>query len=593
MASRKTAKPPPAGNENGDQKHEFMVTNSDGQKFEESEFPDDHRRLAPEGEAYWRSKLGEMLRNQFYPGTDLPFDLVALPEHYHLRARSRSTNVARQDFFLYGYPRSEGEVREAAKGGKKPILKCYRSPADFFPHLLWLLIGTNDRKQCSCDLCRAAYLPQETAQKPGIPNPIESKLSSTSPSAAHTGSPPLSAITNKTAAKKAGPTAMSTAKPKSTSSPTTRKVTPVPPPEVPNRAQPSPVASSLIAPAPVPTTNVLQPQNDESVLFKVGEVVWYKNNNTWRIGIILKVVPADPTTSSFPKNLIGPLAHPYLPTSNVVKLDPDMRPFLAFSVPSVNPTLQYLCDQPMESIDWQTVQAQLAGEDQHKREVLGLEASKIAASRVDHSYSLFNPASNLQDTAVRQNFGGVFLGAEKVGIYEAVRVRLEPQEENPTWNKQLPVVMALKEIFIERSEDGERLFFRGDIWRLEETASPDHLPNQDQLPLAMRREKAFRDEVKRSYGTHSNWVLVSNNAQKGEASIRGRFYESQKLGPILHDAWDKMLQAGHIPDIQASLNNRFDSRGPYIGRRKSRAATVLGAVPPNFILPVGPGVIEI
>ncbi|KAI1081823.1 hypothetical protein F5B20DRAFT_579148 [Whalleya microplaca] len=593
MASRKTARATSVGNENDQQKREFMVTNTDGQKFDESDFPDDLKRVGLEAEAYWRSRLGEMLRNQFYPGTDLSFDLVALPEHYHLRVGARSNNTTRQDVYLYGYPKSAGEAKEAAKGGKKPAPRCFRTPADFFPHLLWLLTGTNDKKQCSCNLCRAAYLPPESAQRLGTATLAENVPPSAGPSAAHTSSPPASAIISRTVAKKVGPTAASATKTKSTSSPTIRKVTPVPPPEVPNRAQPSPVASTLIAPAPVPATSTLPPQNDETVLFKVGEVVWYKNSNTWRIGIVLKVVAADPATSTPPKNLINPLAHPYLPTSNVVKPDPDMRPFLAFSVPAVNPTLQHLGDQPMESIDWQNVQAQLAGEDQHKREVLGLEASKIAASRIDHSYSLFNPASNLQDASGRQNFGGVFLGAEKVGIYEAVRIRLEPQEENPSWNKQLPIVMALKEIFIETSSDGERLFFQGDIWRLEETASPNHVPNQDQLPLAMRREKAFRDEVKRSHGTHFDWVLVSSNVKRGEASIRGRFYESKKLGPILHDAWDKMLQAGHIPGIQASLNNRFDSRGPYIGRKKSRAVTVLGAVGPNFILPVGPGVVEV
>ena len=46
----------------------------------------------------------------------------------------------RQDAYLYGHPQ-----------GRK---KKYRSPADFFPHLLWL--GTDregDNRNCSCKIC--------------------------------------------------------------------------------------------------------------------------------------------------------------------------------------------------------------------------------------------------------------------------------------------------------------------------------------------------------------------------------------------------------------------------------------------------------
>jgi len=46
----------------------------------------------------------------------------------------------RQDAYLYGHPQ-----------GRK---KRFRSPADFFPHMLWLCTDEeNDSRNCSCKIC--------------------------------------------------------------------------------------------------------------------------------------------------------------------------------------------------------------------------------------------------------------------------------------------------------------------------------------------------------------------------------------------------------------------------------------------------------
>jgi hypothetical protein len=46
----------------------------------------------------------------------------------------------RQDAYLYGHPQ-----------GRK---KRFRSPADFFPHLLWLAVDQEaDNMNCSCKIC--------------------------------------------------------------------------------------------------------------------------------------------------------------------------------------------------------------------------------------------------------------------------------------------------------------------------------------------------------------------------------------------------------------------------------------------------------
>ncbi|KAI0380821.1 hypothetical protein F5Y04DRAFT_281491 [Hypomontagnella monticulosa] len=110
--------------------------------------------------------------------------------------------------------------------------------------------------------------------------------------------------------------------------------------------------------------------------------------------------------------------------------------------------------------------------------------------------------------------------------------------------------------------------------------------------MQMRREKAFRDRVKQAQGSYFEWVPDQINATKPERSIRGRFYESEKLGPMPNPQWGEYVQSGHILPIQRSLNNRFDSRGSYVGRKNSRLDAVAGAVPPGTVLNLGPHVVE-
>lgn len=90
-----------------------------------------------------------------------------------------------------------------------------------------------------------------------------------------------------------------------------------------------------------PTTHLAQPeptlsqsQQDESIIFRVGEAVWYKNNNAWRLGIVLKTVAADIATGTPSKSLVKPLAHAFIQVDTVLKTEVDMRPFLTFSVPA-------------------------------------------------------------------------------------------------------------------------------------------------------------------------------------------------------------------------------------------------------------------
>lgn len=242
----------------------------------------------------------------------------------------------------------------------------------------------------------------------------------------------------------------------------------------------------------------------------------------------------------------------------------------------------------MSEINWQFLQTQYARDDRHK-ELVGLEASKKAVMEIDKTFSTFNPFPSAPEHGGREFVGGVFLGAERISINEALRVRLNPNEMNPAWVKGLPIVMVPRSIFV--VPDG--LHFFGEVFRLEETSIQQPEP-QLRLPESLVRERAFRNRVKGpAAGTRYDWVLVQQNQDKVERTIRGRFYETEKIMPILQlPQFNEELSRGIVPDTQACLNNRLDSMDDYIGRRRNRLEALSTSVPEGFFLNFGPGIIE-
>jgi hypothetical protein len=98
-----------------------------------------------------------LIANTYAPYQDRNYILKELPEGYilweHVKykveklaegKREKGKHAAgiyeRQDAYLYGHPE-----------GRR---KRYRSPADFFPHLLWLAVDKEgDSRNCSCKMC--------------------------------------------------------------------------------------------------------------------------------------------------------------------------------------------------------------------------------------------------------------------------------------------------------------------------------------------------------------------------------------------------------------------------------------------------------
>lgn len=479
------------------------------------------------------------------------------PENYHLRRKYRNkegskTGRTSADYYLYGWPNPEGQP------------KAFRSANEAFQHLVWLYNWENGikREHCGCRLCSDA--------------------------AARNKQPDQSA-----AGKRAHPTpgfAPATGMPSQ------------PPPQLqapPARAQPQ-------APPPVSQQPVPSPRE----LFRVGEVIWYQLGNAWRLGLILAfAAAAEAQTGASSRWTIRPLAHRFMEEAyDVEKSEKELRPYLAFSVPSLNPALFPRLDgKTMGQIDWNATQQEVAGGDRQKMMSLGLEASKVAATTVDHGYSTFNQVNNSLPSLPKRELGtsvdsvyspfgargqgfdgerfrGVFLGCERIELYDAVRVSAPDEEQ------ELGLVLQIRGITIVGEGD---LRFEGDLYCLKQPSSPEEGSARPTymipLPSAMEEEAACWNEVKGHPAVPYRWVY-RKSISAAEGAIRGRFYPTFRLRSLIsREMLDKDIRNGTIEGASAYLNNRRSSRGIYVGRQRNRWEAIREALPKGtYTLSPGP-----
>ncbi|KAI2624826.1 hypothetical protein GGS21DRAFT_493834 [Xylaria nigripes] len=517
----------------------------------------------------WQNKLGQALAAELIPGATGLFYLQEFPTHYHLRwyqAKEETKNQAKH-YYLFGYP-EESSTSKARK--------YYRSPNHFLPHLIWLISQSKDKGDCACEFCSGSkpITSKTTKMKIGSSSQQESWPAATTTNLAPTASAGNATtnivvdISNIPAPKITSLAPIAKTKPPSHHSTMPQQPT-LPDIQKPMLYQPQ-------SPKTSPDVSLrAYTVHDHDSLFRAGEIVWYKYRNSWRLGMIL-ISRASLT--------IFPFSHPLYPTREIIKEEADIRPFLAFSIPQINSALQEFKGRAISQIDWKSLQERFDTlTDPNRQEGLAIEATKLAASRVDQCYSTFNP---IQSEQIYSVYGGVFLGAEKICIGEAVRIHLSREQRDQTLEKGMPVVMVIKRVIIMGREEGANLMFEGDLWKLQHVnlAQQQQAPNHSQLPTAMLGEKQFRDGFLKSRGWCVEWFLMSQGMSVNESAIRGRFYETQRLTPILNPSkFQEMLRQQNVDDIQTLLNNRADSGGPRVGRVRNRAQAVIGAVP-NSVL---------
>ncbi|KAI1180691.1 hypothetical protein F4777DRAFT_258762 [Nemania sp. FL0916] len=518
----------------------------------------------------WQNKLGQALAAELLPDMTQLYYLPEFPAHYHLRVYQAKEDTKRSQakhYYLFGYPEEPG--------GSK-ARKYYRSPNHFLPHLLWLVGDSEDRGDCACEFCSGSKpITSKAAKAKALPSSGQTTV------AAATSAPPSAPIHSSSAT---APTQKNTAASQSDKQRPTNQPSAGIQQHTPHEPQ---IAAPHQAPAPDPGPSAPQPPypvaHDVSVLFRAGEVVWFKNNNSWRVGMIL---------ASGAALTIAPFGHPLYQTQEVIKQETDIRPFLAFSIPQINAGLHEFKGQALAQMDWQVLQEKFgAHTDASRREGLAIEATKLAATRVDQCFSTFNP---LQGTVLNYDvFGGIFLGAEKICIGEAVRILFKREQQDSAPEKGMPIVMVIEMIYVGRQKGN--LMLKGSMWKLKYSslAQQPETSSQVQLPATMIGEKKFRDGILLNRGWRVEWVLLKPNVSVDEAAIRGRFYETGRLTPILNPAqFETMLQQQVVEDIQTLLNNRGDSNGPRVGRVSNRAQAVAGAVPVGVPASLGPDVLE-
>ncbi|OAA68957.1 Transcription-silencing protein Clr2 [Cordyceps fumosorosea ARSEF 2679] len=316
------------------------------------------------------------------------------------------------------------------------------------------------------------------------------------------------------------------------------------------------------------------------ILFRVGEQVWFQNGNTWRLGIIASQNLQQPGVHE-----LLPLGSAMIPQQSVAKKDKDMRPFQAFSVPPV--AIKDLNDKIFDEVLWADKFREF-GADPSKRDLLLLDASKMAASKVDWSNSLWSATS--EDVQAKTiTYYGCFLGAERMEVGDCLRVRNLPVELSIV-SEDL-VVMGLRVIYTSGDLPGA-VFFRGTLYqRADPGADPSTLVSVEQLPVALRDESRWRSQAQP--GAFYGWVVVGEGVRLKEKSIRGRFYPTHRVMPILNPAaFEAAVARRQIEDQHPYLNSRMDGAGRYIGRKLNRLETLGSSVPVGVRLNLEPFVRE-
>lgn len=327
--------------------------------------------------------------------------LITFPENYRLYEHVKKTEKdgktevktkthaaggnERQDAYLYGHPE-----------GRR---KRYRSPADFFPHLLWLCTDeTGDHDNCGCKICS--------------PDDLDEPVSTAKTKAKQ--DPGFLVQTPTEAARQTSGQAMQAVKQEPL------------PPTLNQRQPPSPQA---LVPSTLPQPKSADQHYDMQYnvfMYRPGELVWFSRGQAWGLASILRRWL---TPSGRYNYIVQPLSHPYGHPPPVTKTsNNELRPWLAWSVPRY--TYDGLNNMPdpfkYESADWQGMKHGRYGPGD-----LEVDGSILAAKSVDSSYTPLIPKQTVEvaDGITETHYEAVFLGAEKIWLGDPIRLGPGPNTD--------------------------------------------------------------------------------------------------------------------------------------------------------------------
>ncbi|KAF6229240.1 hypothetical protein HO133_007356 [Letharia lupina] len=543
----------------------------------------------------WKRILGGMLHREQKGPTDQIWILVDFPENYRLykrfkdkkESKSRTKDLSKpakadgkdgnrsEDFYLYGYP----------LGHKKR----FKSAVDFFPHLLWLAQGTsNQRTDCECKQCSPEWV-QNVSILPGksgfVPKTEPAALQKDNPAVLRDNMIPKPQVVIKQRSMSQESNKVSKAVPKiqpptpkvqpsATKSPAPAPAAKVVPPaakmaSVPSKAASQPVNTpaartpapvpTLVAPTPLPPAKSLEQDQDaqySKYIYRSGELTWFNRGSAWGLSVIVKRdLFKDQRGQDRPRYLVQPLSHPYVhPTTKIISSEDDLRPWLAWSAPG--PTHQTLATSGWDyrTVDWKGVIDGHYGVGDAE-----VDGSIYAAKWIDDSFTLIDPLSNNTTTTGERSYNGIYFGGEKLWVGEPVRLRVGHGHD----------VMIIHQI-IEKlkqnstSSASASVYLIGDIYRYSTIPyavgqEPAENPN---LPMRLRQDLKYRNRVSiASKRTISYWQIIQAAHRLEITEIKGRWYESSVLLPILHGAaaFQQDVQRGEITDVGTWINGRGDA----------------------------------
>ncbi|KAK5130245.1 hypothetical protein LTR08_002291 [Meristemomyces frigidus] len=525
----------------------------------------------------WRRKLGGMLAREMgwkdksgqgmyvvgpkleIHGADMMLDsgymLAAFPENYRLYEHVKKTVTDgktevkskrhagggndRQDAYLYGHPE-----------GRK---KRFRSPADFFPHLLWLANDeSGDPDNCGCKLDSPEEL---EASFPGAnvkPQRSSKPAADIKSSVSHAGAGVVRQPSVQAGRVKPEPS------------------TPAPRPA----ATPKPLVP---VPTPLPQPKTADQQIDSqyrTFMYRPGELIWFRRGQAWGLGVVLRrwVTGAEQYHYT-----VQPLSWPHQHPQSVTKSsDLEMRPWLAWSVPRfTNDVLNNQIDPARyETADWQ-------GMTQHKygNGDMEVDGSILAAKAIDATYTLFdlNKTVEPEPGLTEKYYDGLFLGAEKVWAGDPLRLQIGSGTDIMVLHS---VVERKRTSSMSQNIIQQTCHLVGDIYTLSTVTHADPsvptpaAPNKNpHLPTRLTRDLAFRNArsipVKR---TATYWKLVATQRRLDLNEIKGRWYEASILLPILQQQqFEEAALKGEIQEASLWMNSRGDCQN---SNRPANAAKV-------------------
>lgn len=549
----------------------------------------------------WRKKLGGMLLREIggkqYEGMiarcilstmltmadkwqqcilwDLP-ENYTLYEHIKTKADGQVKTIKnhsggghdRQDAYLYGYP----------KGPKKR----FRSPLEFFPHLLWLCTDeSGDPDNCTCKMCS----PAGDIEKPAVKVEVKPELSAAVKREPTPGTPVLAyTVVGRDPVVQIPARRPSTGPP--AASPTTKPTTPGPTPVA------TPSAPQIRAPAAAQSTPLPQPRSIEQqadtsynrFLCRTGEVVWFFRPKTsaWGLGLVVRRWSAKDNTANR-SYLIQPLSHPYETTSQeLITTDEHLKPWLAWSAPEyTSPFLQQNRQLNYGQVDWRGMESGQYGEC-----IATVDASIMAAKAIDSTYTLFERLKTSSDGGYElRSYNGIYLGAEKIWRGDAVRLRIGSGSDLMVITDIIERVLSSASQKQSNAQPVPQVIVVGDIYSYATMDAPDQSnppkpPQQNNnIPLRMVHDMSWRNRLLVPMSrTLAWWKLIAGGSKLDISDIKGRWYETSL---VFQDPFTKAVKNNEGGN-GIWMNSRGDATG--LGRnaglaRPDRVAAFGSSVP--------------